>query len=93
MKYEKRNWHFASSYHVFFLCVCVSWKSKDNERDHNIYVHTYNLFPLPEFKSLQNLKKERKNWSSSYLNVKKNQFINFLGISWTQDNIFTSICI
>ena len=75
------------------VCVCVSWKSKDNERDHNIYVHTYNLFPLPEFKSLQSLKKERKNWSSSYLNVKKNQFINFLGISWTQDNIFTSICI
>ena len=42
------------------VCVCVSWKSKDNERDHNIYVLTYNLFPLPEFISLQNLKKGKK---------------------------------
>ena len=87
--------HHQKAFCQFLSCFFffVLWKSKDNDRDHNIYLHTQNLFPLPEFISLQNLKKERKNWYSSYLNVKKNQFINFLGISWTQGNIFTSICI
>lgn len=79
---------------LYFFFFFGLWKSRHNDRDRNIYVHTQNLFPLPEFISLQNLKKERKKLVFFIFECeKKNQYVHFLGISWTQDNIFTSICI